>query len=110
MEVAATRLIMHTAGIVGAAAAEPAVWANKARAMLTPRGGAAPGPGAGGAGVTAVFLRAAREDGATLRRLSTRNMEQVTLGIHLSLLGAQSVGAMGATTAMAGGRASGAER
>lgn len=103
-EVAATRLIMHTAGVVGAAAAAHTEWANKARAMLSPRSGATPHPSTTSEGVTAMFLRAAREDAGTLRRLSGRNTEQVTLGIHLSLLGVQGVEAMGATTAMMAGK------
>lgn len=83
-QVATTRLVMHLAGVI-AAATDGATWAAKARQMLnTAHVNERPG---GGGGIVEIFLRGARENARTLRRLTGRNNEQLTIGVHLSLVG-----------------------
>lgn len=83
-QVATTRLVIHLAGVV-AAAADGAAWAARARQVLnTAHVNERP---EGGGGVVEIFLRGARGDVRTLRRLTGRNNEQVALGVHLSLVG-----------------------
>lgn len=85
-QVATTRLIMHLAGIFGAAA--DAEWPGRARDMLN-RTHVKERPPAGRAdgGVIDIFLHGFEVNIKTLRRLSGRSNEQLALGIHMTLGG-----------------------
>lgn len=82
-QVASTRLLMHLAGIVGAAAST-SEWADKASLMVNMKGVEMNINETGG-NVTDAFLRGARADAAAIRRLTNRNHETMALGLHLAL-------------------------
>ena len=82
--VATTRLIMHLAGMFGAAA--DAGWPRQARMLLNNKHirERPTGNGAGG-GVLDIFFQGAQRDIDTLRRLSGRTNDLLALGVHMVL-------------------------
>lgn len=85
-QVATTRLIIHLAGIFGAAV--DAEWPGRARNMLNhTHVKERPPAGRMDGGVVDIFLHGFEVNARTLRRLSGRSNEQLALGIHMTLGG-----------------------
>ena len=85
-EVAATRIILHLAGVIGAASAGED-WEMKARMMLN--------PGQAnlrkGETVSDAFLHSAQADAADIKRLKGMNTEHMCILLHVVLFGTTAV-------------------
>ena len=85
-KVAATRIILHLAGIIGAASAGED-WEMEARMLLN--------PGQAnlreGETVSGAFLHSAQADAADIQRLKGMNTEQMCMFLHFILFGTTAV-------------------